>query len=359
MKKPLTLFAVLFFSILGIFGQSEEEIKKIEKGIKQLGLSTIYLNEINLVVSQKETSVGDWLGFVENKRQAMLKNSNSDVLDSANYEILMSYLEFLNNVDIQNKIVWNKIFSYYQLAVTEKSMYGASCNYGETVGLFDLDYFSSEFIEIETYYSNSNIYIPFALNYSELESNYEDNQKLVKDSIKYFMDFPIYGIPYEQALEIAKWYGEIHNANKFNKSKLQFKGRLMTEKEYETLLQTAGPKMKENLSSYPDSINSLGCLLMNIIPSEKCKSTETKINLYGEKPIAVPVWSYNPDKYGLFNIYGNMAEMTMTKGVAKGGSFNNYAKDTFYDKSQSYPIDNDSNLPNWLGFRIVYEVKLD
>jgi hypothetical protein len=100
-----------------------------------------------------------------------------------------------------------------------------------------------------------------------------------------------------------------------------------------------------------------GCLLMNVMASVNCKSTATKKSLYGDNPLAVPILSYNPDKYGLYTIYGNMAEMTMTKGIAKGGSFNNSMKEIYYDQSQEYSIEQNAKPINWLGFRVVYEVK--
>jgi hypothetical protein len=362
MKKTIFILLAIIISTFQFHGQTPKEIKKIEKGIKQLGLQAFFINDLNLVISQNEVSVGDWLGFVDSKRKEFLEYNNSDVLDSASYEKLMTYFEFLNNEKIENKVDWTKVFLYYTTYIKEHSLYG-------TYNIYNADeygneedrklYYEMDFFDLGTYYKKTGFYLPFTIGNDEIDKKYEYNFDLVLENIIYFMDFPVYGISYEKALEFANWQANFNTNSKFNKSKLKFKGRLMTEQEYETLLKSAGPKKEDNLTPYPDSIGEQGCVMMNVINTIICTSTETKINYFGENPVSVPIWSYNSDKYGLFNIYGNMAEMTMTKGIAKGGSFINYAKDTFYDKSQTYPIDNGSTLPNWLGFRIVFEVKLN
>jgi formylglycine-generating enzyme required for sulfatase activity len=59
-----------------------------------------------------------------------------------------------------------------------------------------------------------------------------------------------------------------------------------------------------------------------------------------------------PNNYKLYNMIGNVAEMTMTKGVAKGGSWMDKNEDCMIRKNTTYSTD----LP-WLGFRCVCELR--
>lgn len=62
----------------------------------------------------------------------------------------------------------------------------------------------------------------------------------------------------------------------------------------------------------------------------------------------------NPANYlGLYNIIGNAAEMTATRGVAKGGSFKTSVLDLKPEAQQLY-----QGPQSWLGFRCVASVRL-
>ncbi len=66
----------------------------------------------------------------------------------------------------------------------------------------------------------------------------------------------------------------------------------------------------------------------------------------------VPVISYFPTTFGLYNIEGNAAEMTSTEGIAMGGSYKHTARESFNDKQQKYTKPED-----WLGFRYIVTLK--
>jgi len=68
--------------------------------------------------------------------------------------------------------------------------------------------------------------------------------------------------------------------------------------------------------------------------------------------VPAPGKSYLPNKFGIYNINGNVAEMVREPGIAMGGSFTHYYEDIVptnkpvkYDKPEK-----------WLGFRCVCEV---
>ena len=55
-----------------------------------------------------------------------------------------------------------------------------------------------------------------------------------------------------------------------------------------------------------------------------------------------------PDDNGLYNLQGNAAEMTITEGVAMGGSIpRQYARQTFKDDQQLY-----AGPQDWLGVSV-------
>jgi len=101
-------------------------------------------------------------------------------------------------------------------------------------------------------------------------------------------------------------------------------------------------------------MNTLKCTLFNFnhIPCTDCASAKKTKNhpvlkYIGSEPVYV--WGYFPDILGLWNLQGNVAEMTSVKGIAKGGSCNHPASEAYNNKSQEY-----TKPEIWLGFRVWY-----
>ena len=165
------------------------------------------------------------------------------------------------------------------------------------------------------------------------------------DSIReyHLMDLPIAGITYEQAMMYIQYKQELTNSCGFNaKDKYRYECFLPTPEEFESI-QTA-----------LDSTNSLGCNLFNYKNSlcPDCPNGEKFIN----NPIAsrtglepTSVWGYFPDKFGLYNFKGNVAEMTSVKGIAAGGSCMHYASEAYAGRRLVY-----LGSADWLGFRVWY-----
>ena len=68
--------------------------------------------------------------------------------------------------------------------------------------------------------------------------------------------------------------------------------------------------------------------------------------------ITAPILAYWPNKLGIYNLIGNVAEMTSIKGIAKGGSWKHTEDEISVDKDFEY-----TESTSWLGFRCVFEVK--
>jgi formylglycine-generating enzyme required for sulfatase activity len=70
------------------------------------------------------------------------------------------------------------------------------------------------------------------------------------------------------------------------------------------------------------------------------------------KDITVPLYSFIPNRFGLYNMVGNMAEMVQEKGIAKGGSFHHSILQSTVKEDIAY-----TKPECWLGFRCICEVE--
>lgn len=171
------------------------------------------------------------------------------------------------------------------------------------------------------------------------------------DSIQEFglLDLPIVGITYEQAMDFVGFRQDL--ANNCGLTLKTDKANLYS---YECFLPT--PEQFDSVLTFGDSTNSKSCPIFNY-KNCFCKDCPSSKKLYnwpvtqhqGKAPMYI--WGYYPDDNGLFNLRGNVAEMTSEKGIAKGGSFQHYASEAEHGKSQTY-----SKPEIWLGFRVWYKV---
>ena len=89
----------------------------------------------------------------------------------------------------------------------------------------------------------------------------------------------------------------------------------------------SGNAKTTNPFSGPNVRDSRGCYLANIQP-EPGKFFEDG------GFFTVSVKSYEPNKYGMYNTLGNVAEMTSVKGQALGGSWYNLYEECNFGKTQ-------------------------
>lgn len=161
--------------------------------------------------------------------------------------------------------------------------------------------------------------------------------------------YPVVGVSYEQALAFCNWRTErvnelLERTPKSPYSKILY--RLPTKKEWEL---AAGGKLDIDKYPYGYEItefkshgkvyNTFNCLYERI---------DSNANLSTN---VIPVFSSEPNKYGIYNMIGNVSEMIAEKGISKGGHFNLYIDDCRIENNRKY------YFPEcWLGFRCVCEI---
>lgn len=197
-------------------------------------------------------------------------------------------------------------------------------------------------------------------------------QILVKRNVD---KIPVTGISYQAASEymiyVAISYkgttsSGIHNAfdPKYDISKYQMVVTFMTSEEYKILLSHYY-KLDVDSTTYKEHMNrgydNNFCPMFNaFMPDEvtngNCpdiKPTAPLVINYGRIGRAVyPVGSYPADIHGLYDLRGNVAEMTKNETVAMGGGYRTRADGCTAEAAQAY-----SQPATWLGFRPVIQIK--
>lgn len=158
-----------------------------------------------------------------------------------------------------------------------------------------------------------------------------------------YYQYPLVGVSYEQAINYCNWRTErvkesAKLRNKKNKT-INMYYRLPTKAEWEYAAHAGiwqvygfeGIHVKNNLLNY--NVKEAG--LLN----------------YGAD-ITVPAKSGVPNKYNLYNMVGNVAEMIQEKGISKGGSWQHGLDECKITDSVKY-----KKPEAWLGFRCVCVVR--
>ncbi len=171
------------------------------------------------------------------------------------------------------------------------------------------------------------------------------NEPYVKHYYRNFAykDYPVVGISYEQAIAFCKWRsGRVKEFYYLkNKKELSIEYRLPTKEEWEML--SAVPPFYLNNGGR----NKKGEMQLNIASSPK-DSVASPNMIEDNADVTAPVYSYEKNLFGLFNLHGNVAEMISQKGLSKGGSWTNSIEECRAGKEIIY-----TEPKAWLGFRCV------
>ncbi len=157
-----------------------------------------------------------------------------------------------------------------------------------------------------------------------------------------YQNYPAVCVSYEGAKAYCEWLTKQYNLQR-KRTYTQVVFRLPTEKEWRT---AAGSGDAKAITPFPNNQiqNSDKCYLGNIRTSKDRFFDDGGFH-------QVKVNSYQPNKLGLYNTFGNVSEMTSTKGTALGGSWFDLFEDCTFDKKQQYS----TPMPT-VGFRVVMEI---
>jgi formylglycine-generating enzyme required for sulfatase activity len=167
-----------------------------------------------------------------------------------------------------------------------------------------------------------------------------------------YSGYPVVNISYEGATMFCEWLTETYNkAEKRKYKKVVF--RLPTEEEWVIAAKGGNPA-----AIYPWEGSELrdkrGMSRCNAI-REKGDTMGTAGFLNDGADITATVVSYQPNKIGLYNMSGNVAEMLLEKGRTKGGSW--------LDDMEAMKIESNGKYATFtnpapaVGFRYFMEVK--
>ncbi len=167
-----------------------------------------------------------------------------------------------------------------------------------------------------------------------------------------YKNYPVVGVSYEQAIDFCMWRTKLvkqfasvaSKRNKRAKKSMQhfqnIEYRLPTKEEWE-YAASAG-----NLNS---AFGYEKIIADNNLPKVWVKETAI---LYYYADATISTLTKTPNKFGLHNMIGNVAEMILDKGVSKGGSFINNLNNCSISDSILY-----TKPELWLGFRCVCVIK--
>lgn len=164
-----------------------------------------------------------------------------------------------------------------------------------------------------------------------------------------YRNYPVVGITYEQAVDYCKWrtgrvkeYFKIRNKKSDNVPG-EFQYRLPSKAEWETLAKAgyAEKTLKKIEKKYA------GMARYNLMRN----AIKTSSAQYHNPDVIAPVYSYWENSYGIWQIFGNVAEMVSEKGIVKGGGWSHREDEVTAEKDFSY-----GGPESWLGFRCVCEI---
>lgn len=204
------------------------------------------------------------------------------------------------------------------------------------------------------------------LNIAKVDSNKWIQKNAYNDPYaKYYANHPAYNkypvvnITYEAALLYCEWLSV--KLSELNKGKYEIKVRLPLRTEW-VYAASCGGKYNPYAWGGPYVRNSKGYYLCNFknVGEENIRFNKDKKNIEivtGTYTIAdgaditAPVTSFFPNKFGLYNVNGNVAEMVNEKGLAVGGSWKSYGYEIRNESVENY-----SGADTHIGFRPVVTV---
>jgi uncharacterized protein (TIGR02145 family) len=188
---------------------------------------------------------------------------------------------------------------------------------------------SNEFFEVQGAYTNE----PIGYFRKKCIESKKFGERITYTDDCALIHFPITGVTYEQVISFCQWRTKL-----LGKGKYIFKLPSQDELKKIALKSLSG---NEIIKGTKDSVNEKSFAMYNYKAHCNC----WKDSVLGR---LMAVGAFPSDNLKLFEVYGNVSEMTSEKGIAKGGNFTLYAKQCHPNSVQHY-----SKPEIWLGFRCI------
>lgn len=179
------------------------------------------------------------------------------------------------------------------------------------------------------------------LNMEPLENNYFSHPS--------YANYPVVGVTHKQAEDYCVWRTQAVKKMLIrlnHPAPPNFRYRLPTRTEWELVADAGYDKKEKKLIAKKLDKDGENARICNMRFSDDFTCYNAALS--GPKPIR----SYHPNKHGIYNLNGNIAEMVKESGIAVGGSYRNLYKNIVpTNKTLTYDGPED-----WLGFRCVCEI---
>ncbi|MDD4235410.1 MAG: SUMF1/EgtB/PvdO family nonheme iron enzyme [Bacteroidales bacterium] len=159
--------------------------------------------------------------------------------------------------------------------------------------------------------------------------------------------FPVCLISYEQAISYCTWRTDRVNEHIYlKKNKLNSLPKTINNIPKYCVYRLPSVKEWEKLARIDYEEKTIKKLQKKSITKANCHNIPESgfLEVINETKESIP------NKIGIYDLFGNIAEMTSTKGIAKGGSFCNTEEDCYVGNNFDY-----KQASLWLGFRCVCE----
>lgn len=165
-----------------------------------------------------------------------------------------------------------------------------------------------------------------------------------------YRDYPVVGVSYEQVQAFCSWRSNRVKEFMWMSKKydlINFEYRLPTKKEWE-LMSNNGMNVFNSKNDVKFHTNKKKEEIYESNYRANCIFNDTVPKAF----TTLPVYSYQKNYFGLYNMIGNVSEMVLEKNISKGGSWRHQINECRIGKDIPY-----SKPSNWLGFRCVCVIK--
>lgn len=164
-----------------------------------------------------------------------------------------------------------------------------------------------------------------------------------------YRNYPVVGVSYEQAVNYCKWRTEIV---KYFADRINPRSSFGSSYKAKTFYYRLPTKEEWEYAAHAGTWQIYGFEGIHVKNNQLNYNVKEAAMLSYTSDITEPVEGKAPNKYNIYNMIGNVAEMTSVKGVSKGGSWLQSLDECKITDSIKY-----EKPKAWLGFRCVCVVR--